>query len=238
MTWLAGRSGWKLVVLVAVATAAVGGIALGAYAALNEGGPEGDGDGVRVRWVNVSIERPPDEVGGMAVIRNEGMPDAYSPRPGTRVPVIELFKRDPQSTDASVVFIDATTGEVVFEQVRPEDGEAFDAVLATLRFEGSDPPDAWPCSGSPPEERRREMGSITYIEPEPASGIAVGGGISDFGPQGSMTFLYISNGRSFRQLNADTGEIVIGGKGPVDYVDPIDREVFDRFTSAIELIPR
>jgi hypothetical protein len=240
MTWLAGRSGWKLVVLVAVAMAAAGGIALGAYAALNEGEPQGDGDGVRVRWVNVSIERPPDEGGGMAVIRNEGRPESYSPRPGTRVPVIELFKSDPQSTDASVVFIDATTGDVVFEQVRLEDREAFDAVLATLRLEGPDPPDVWPYSGSPPEERRREMGSITYIEPEPVSGIKVGGFLSDFGPQGGGTFLTISNGRSRITYDTDTGEIVVPDEASPDFTDPVGpaREAFDRFTSSIELIPR
>ena len=146
--------------------------------------------------------------------------------------------------ETSIVFIDATTGDLVFEDVRPQDREAFDAVLATLRFEGPDPPNIWPYSGSPPEERRQQMGSITYIEPDPASGIKVGGILSDFGPQGGGTFLTISNSRSRITFDTDTGGIVAPDeaatdldKASTDSVDPMDRAAFGRFASTIELIP-
>lgn len=233
MRWFPGRFRWKLAVLAVVAMAAAGGAAFWAYTALNQA----EAEVVRVRWVNVSIEQPPQELGGIAVIRNEGLPDAYSPRPGTKVPVIELFRSGPQPTEASVVFIDATTGEVVFEKVRPEDREAFDAVLATLRLEGPDPPDVWPYSGSPPEERRRQDGNITYIEPDPASGIKVGVQIAD-APGESKGFLMISNGRSFRAFDGDTGEIVVAEGPAAAFVDPMDQEAFDRFTSSIEVMSR
>ncbi len=63
------------------------------------------------------------------------------------------------------------------------------------------------------------------------------GGISD-GPQGGMTFLTISNGRSRININADTGEI-LPELSPL-FADPVgpDRVAFDRLASSIELSPR
>jgi len=123
----------------------------------------------------------------------------------------------------------------VHEQVRPEDREEFDAVLATLRFEGPDPPDVWPYSGGPPEQRRREVGSITYIEPEPASGIAFRYVLSD-GPQGSAISLIISNGRSSRYIDAKTAQVIMDDEEwALDQVDERDREAFERLTACIQV---
>lgn len=230
-------SKWKLAVLAAVALAAIGGAAFWGYTAANQA--EVEAEGVRYRWASVSIIVParagPSDI---AVVRHEGLPDIYSPSPGTRVPALRIFKKVVvgDHIESSNVYVDATTGQVVHEDVRPEHRPEFDAVLATLRLEGPEPPDVWPYSGTPPDGPRQRMGSLLFLEPDPASGIKVGGMLSD-GPQGSAISLIISNGRSSRHIDADTGQVIVAsGEVLLDQVDERDREAFDRLTSSLELI--
>ena len=201
--------------------------------------PQPRTEAIRYRWVNVSIEVPPQTgPSDIAVSRHEGLPDIYSPSPGTRVPALRIFKKVTVEghIEGSDLYVDATTGQVVHDEVRPEDRAEFDAVLATLRFEGPDPPDIWPYSETLPDGVRRRMGDITYVEPDPASGIKVGGMLSD-GPQGSAITLIISNGRSKRYIDAETGQVIVDdGERVLDQVDEKDREAFDRLTSSIEVV--
>lgn len=201
---------------------------------MNQAGAEG----IRYRWASVSIEVPPraspDDI---VVSRDEGLPDIYSPSPGTRVPGLRIFKQVVvgDHIEGSDVYVDATTGQVVYENVLPEHRAEFEAVLATLRLEGPDPPDVWPYSGTPPEGRR-QLANITYIEPDPASGIAFTYVLSD-GPQGSGVTLIISNGRSERRVDAETGQVILkDGEELLGEVDERDREAFERFISSVELI--
>ncbi|KPK45678.1 MAG: hypothetical protein AMJ77_07025 [Dehalococcoidia bacterium SM23_28_2] len=233
--WLLGSSRWKLIVAAVVVMAALGGAAFWGYTVFNQAGAEG----IRYRWVNVSIEQPPyEDVDDIVVNRHEGLPEIYSPSPDTMVPGLRIFKQVVvgDHIEGSDVYVDATTGEVVHQDVRPEDREEFDAVLATLRFEGSDPPDIWPYSGTPPSGPPQRVGNITYIKPDPASGIAFTYVLSD-GPQGSAISLIISNGWSKRYVDAQTGEVIVEDSERVlDQVDERDREAFDRLTSSIELV--
>lgn len=228
-------SRWKVALLAVVVMAALGGAAFGGYTALNQAGAEG----IRYRWASVSIEVPP-RTGpeDIVVNRHEGLPDAYSPSPGTMVPGLRIFKDVVvgDHIESSNVYVDATTGQVVHEDVLPEHRAEFDAVLATLRLEGPQPPDVWPNSSTPPEGPRQRMGNLLFVEPDPASGIKVGGILSD-GPQGSAITLTISNGRSKRVIDAETGQVIVEDSERVlEQVDERDREAFDRFTSSIELI--
>ena len=187
-------SRWKLAVLAAVAMAAVGGAAFWGYTAANQAGVEAEG--VRYRWVNVSIQvRPQTGPGDIAVIRYDALPEIYSPSPDTWVPALGIHKDVVvgDHIESSNVWVDATTGQVVHEDVRPEHRAEFEAVLATLRLEGPEPPDVWPYTATPPPTTRRQMGNMSYIPPDPASGVMVGGAISD---PGGGTVLYVSNGRS------------------------------------------
>jgi len=200
-------------------------------------------EAVRYRWANVSIERPPPTGPGDIVVNpREGLPDIYSPSPGTRVPGLRIFKQVVvgDHVESSNVYVDATTGQVVHETVRPEDRAEFDAVLATLRFEGPDPPDVWPYSGTPPDGRR-QFANITYIQPDPASGIVLGFVLGEYDfprpPGASVYRLIISNGRSSREIDAETGQVIVADSERVrDQVDERDREAFDRLTASIEVV--
>jgi hypothetical protein len=196
---------------------------------------------VRYRWANVSIEQPPFAGLRTITVSREFLPEGYSPSPGTMVPCLRIFRHlvVGDHEEYSGVYVDATTGQVVHEEVRPEDRAEFDAVLATLRFEGTDPPDVWPYSGTPPEGRR-QAANITYIEPDPASGIKFGFGLGDYDfppptPRATRVWVVISNSRSTRYIDAETGKVMVGE--PVfDQVDERDREAFDRLTSTIEVV--
>lgn len=226
-----GSSRWKVAVLAAVVTAALGGAAFAGYTALSQAGAET----ARYRWGNVTVEAPaprgPDDI---RVVRESYTPGMYSPdfspEPSmTAVPAIRLSKG--QGFDASWVVIDASTAELLYEQIQPEDRAAFEAILATVRVEGDDMAGApWPYGAAPPQGARVQWGNITYVEPDAASGIVVRPEMGDIPGRGGVRFLRISTARSFRGVNAETGEIV------KDLVDERDREAFDRFTSSIELV--
>ncbi len=218
----------KLTVVAALVMAALGCTPFWACTGGNQA--QVDVEPVRYRWVNVSIEvRPQPGSADIAVSRYDALPEIYSPSPGTWVPGLRIFNHVVvgDHIESSNVYVDATTGKVVHEDVRPQDRAEFDAVLATLRLEGPEPPDVWPYTAMPPPTTRRQFGNMSYISPDPASGVMVVGAVSD---PGGGTVLYISNGHSFRELDADTGEVFI------DKVDPGDREAFDRLTSSIEVI--
>ena len=107
-----------------------------------------------------------------------------------------------------------------------------------LRGGGNDsegPDAAWPYGTTLPTTPRQPWGNITYLMPDPASGIAVSFGAGD-GPEGGGMFLEIRSDRSIRFIDAETGQIFVDSQGEAhDYVDERDREAFDRFTSSIEL---
>jgi len=231
---LFGSWRWKVAVAVVV-MAGLGGVAFWTYTALNQA----EAEGVRYRWVNVSIEAPPHkDVDDIAVSRDDGLPEIYSPSPDVVIPGLRIFKQVVvgDHVEGSDVYVDATTGKVVYDDVRPEDREEFDAVLATLRLEGSDPPDVWPYSGTAPDGPRERIGNLLFLEPDPASGIEVGGILSD-GPQGSAITLIISNGWSKRYVDAQTGQVIVEDSERVlDQVNERDREAFDRLASSFEVI--
>jgi hypothetical protein len=141
----------------------------------------------------------------------------------------------------SVVMIDANTGEVAYQDVRPQHQTAVDQLLGSVRIEGADAVDVadlpgapWPYGATPPTTPRRSWGNITFLEPDPASGIVVWIGMGD-GPEGGGSFLEIRSDRSHRFIDAETGQIMVDTE---DRVDERDREAFDRFTTSIEVIDR
>lgn len=185
---------------------------------------EGEAEAVRVRWGNISLEQPPSDsefyVGRW--FNHGGIPG------GRRVPVVHLMKRD----IAVHVIIDAETGQVLHDTVGPEERAAFDAILATLRIEGEEI-SAWPYGLVKPDVPRSTVENISYLEPDPASGIVAGVVYADFGPDGSQTILRFQNVRSMRDIDADTSEIL-----PDRLMHPDDREAFDRLTAEVKVVVR
>jgi hypothetical protein len=237
---LLGLSRWKLAVLAAAVVAAVSATAFGGYTAWNqaqaEGDTQGQGDVVRYRWGNVSIEVPTG--GGVEVVRYWDAPGMYSSPGqglGIYIPVIKLVIR--AGDEVSGLMVDANTGEVAHEDVRPEHRAAFDAILKTVRLEGPQLPEAaWPYGETAPQGPRVPWGNITFLMPDPASGIVVyfetGDGVGEGGQ-----LIVIRSVRSRRAIDAATGQIFVDSEGQAhDFVDDRDREAFDRFTSEISVV--
>ncbi len=170
-----------------------------------------------VRWGNLTVHVSED-TGVIAA------PD-YA-LTGDQQPVLVLWK------DGSFVELDAATGAVVQESVSSADRAGIETVLATLKVSEQDVATApWPYSDKPPVVPRERLGNITYIPPDPASGIVVRSGIADSFTQGSILFIHISNGRSSMNVSAKTG--LVGASG-LDHVAVEDKEAFGRFLAEIE----
>lgn len=181
------------------------------------------------RWVNVTLVLPegsPVTIGRGTI--PEGLKGAGGPGMGPTIDhggVAEL---------ASYVVIDAVTGEILQDRVSAEDRAAIDEVLKTIavnRFDEADK--GWPYQDALPAASERQVwGGMSYVIPDPASGVTVGGGIND--PGGP--FIEISNGRSKIgiTLDAETGEL---SPYPIA-LSPQDEAPFDRYLAAIQICGR
>jgi len=142
----------------------------------------------------------------------------------------------------SNMFVDGLTGLVVEASARvaSQDKHAFHEFYSTVRLTHGDgttlggklssKPGAWPYTGQPADTVRRQWGRITYIAPDPASGLAVVvTGINER-PTGGVNTLQLTNGRSHMTINADTGVVFEADT----YVAPFDQLAFDNFHSHIE----
>ena len=210
------------IIIAAVALLAVaGGAAFWVYGRGDDGA---EAEVQVIRWVNVTVEVPEDS--GLVVTR-----DFWGEKPRTPAIIISPLEK----VETGVV-IDAETGAVLFDKVRPQDRAVIDAVLKTVRVSPLDRSTApWPYSGEPPNVPREEVGSITYTPPDPAAGISVtvqiGDGIADGrdARPGSGT-IAVTNGRSAFGIDAATGEVY----EETARILPEDKEAFDRFLSSLQ----
>jgi hypothetical protein len=189
---------------------------------------------IRYRWGKVSIEVQD----GTSVARGWDPPGTYTST-GLDTDVLMMkvvIGMDGEAATRSTLIIDANTGAVTYpyQTVQPQHQAEVDRILASLRIEGDDVPEtAWPYSATPPTTPRLSWGNITFLEPEPASGITIYVGSSMEEP--GNVLLRIQNDRSRRAIDAG-GQIFVDSQGQAhDYVDERDRAAFDRFTSSIEV---
>jgi hypothetical protein len=156
--------------------------------------------------------------------------DAPSEARGFTGPVLKLIG----SGHESVVTIDAETGEVIHDDVLASDRAAFDAILATLTVGqpqttagGSAP---WPYGATLPSTPRRQLGSLTFVEPDPASGIGTKYGCYDgLEPNTSGCSVAFYNTRSALWIDEKTGERLDDPSA----IHPDDREAFDRLFAQV-----
>jgi len=133
-------------------------------------------------------------------------------KPPSGGPAVQLLlDENPSGSSLSALLIDAETGAVLRDEVRPEDREAFQQVLQTLVVAAIDPATApWPYNGDPPAAALERLGSIAFIRPVPASGIQGYYGVSDSFDSsttgGSQEYLRITNGRSTAIVKLTTAE--------------------------------
>ncbi len=184
------------------------------------------------RWVNVTVVVPE---GSPVTIGRGTIPSGVKGEGGPGLgPVID-HGGEPEA--ASYVVIDAVTGEILQDRVAPEDREAIDEVLKTLAVSPFDTAEkGWPYSVTIPAdaERRAEFG-MSYVVPDPASGVMVSTGIADgFRDDGGSggPFLEISNGRSTAFVLRDEETNTLS-REPVT-VSSLDESPFERFISAVK----
>jgi len=214
------RAVYLLAVLGLLALA--GGVALWAY---DRGDDSAQAQVQVVRWVNVTLAVPEDS--GLTAVQDFWGPDSTPPA---------IFIRSLENGD-SVIVIDAETGKVIEDLVQPKDRAAVDQLLQSLTVSPLDRSTAaWPYSGEPPKVPRERFVNITYIAPDPASGLQVslqvGDRVADGSPPEPSYGLGLQNGRSILSINAYTGETF----PETTSILPEDKEAFDRFLSTVQPI--
>ena len=149
------------------------------------------------RWMNVTVVVPE---GSIVTVGRGTVPTEVRPEGGAGMDLTIPHGGDPAS--ASSIGIDAVTGEIVFDWVKEEDRPAIEEVLRTLAVSPFDSGvKVWPYQEElPATAQRRVEGGMSYVVPDPASGVRFGGGVGDPGGW----FIEISNGRSTVLITRDT----------------------------------
>ena len=171
-----------------------------------------------VRWGNVTIQV--SEESGVLADRTF-VPAQIKPPDGG--PALILRKGD------SLLVIDADTGKVLEDFVGDGDKAAIQEAADSLKVSELDKENAtWPYSDPAPDAPREQTANVTFVPPDPASGIIVRKMVNDPGGWG----LIVTNGRSTLTIDAETGDIIEENT----LILPEDKEAFDRFLSAAEYI--
>ncbi len=205
----------KFIIAAVALLAVAGGLT---YWTLGRGDDSAEAEVQVVRWVNVTIAVP--ERSGFAAVQGFWGPESDPPA---------IFIRSLEN-GSSVIVIDAETGKVIVDHIEPEDRTAVDEVLQTVSVSPLDRSTApWPYGSQSPSVPREKWGNITFIQPDPASGIGVTLAVGD-GPEGSGHAIQVSNGRSTLSIDADSGLAI----DATSSVLPEDKEAFDRFLSTIQ----
>jgi len=144
-------------------------------------------------------------------------------------PVMAIFSEDDTSEQ---VMIDAFTGQLV--SAGPDDDPVFEKreeiapALNTVSICPFDPAAApWPYTGAAPEGPRLTLGKLTFLQPDPSSGVQWSFQSAD--PGG--LFLVLETARSEVAIDSATGNV----SDVTARIHPDDKAAFDRYISTIEL---
>jgi hypothetical protein len=175
----------------------------------------------RMQYSGISIEQPSEESGLLAVA--DYAPPESSQKPGGGPIILVSDVED----DTGYLVIDAVTGEVIVDEIGPRRRKAADDLIASVRLETTGEA-VWPLADVAPPSNRMTHGNISYVEPDPSSGIFVlrqeGDGIGVSG-----VALFIHNGRSRMLVDGATRTI------DDSRVLEADREAFERFAETVEV---
>ena len=171
------------------------------------------GPGVTLwRWVNVTVLIPDGSditVGPQPIYLD---PQGTESRQG-----LSFGKTDPEHPEInSQVRVDAENGTVVSQDIREQHRAVMEMVLATLAVSALDRSTTpWPYNGEPPQNGTREVwGGMSYVRPDPATGIIVETAIGSYARGGESTpgeceiladgkAVAIRNGRSSAGIGLD-----------------------------------
>jgi hypothetical protein len=181
-------------------------------------------EGQLYRWVNVTVVIPE----GSGIVAGPDYGGTVSSG-GTLAFRIDWIDREYPYEASSYVIIDADNGAILSQEVVAERRAAIDDVLASLEVSPLDTRTAlWPYSDEPsPDLTRGNFGGMSFLRPDPSTGLYVSGGIGD--PGG--VFVDIRNGRSAAFVLLKDGRLSIEKTEVV----PEDVEVFDRWLATVKL---
>jgi hypothetical protein len=227
----------KLIPVIAgilTATAVVGGIV--GVARRSAGGQQADATtpGSRIRWVNVSIDAPPE---GSAVQVSINIPFTGTPNPtfSHRYTIRLYVEVSASAPGFEPVFpttvIDAETGEILSDTLTAQYPEAR-AILSSLALE-TGLPEVWPFVDAPVPDARIWLAGMMLPVPSRESGLIVSmliGYCTDFPGCSSA---YLKYGSSIMYLYPDeaTGAIVVRDGSNVA---PEHAPAFERFKAAVK----
>lgn len=202
---------------------ALGGV--GVWFLWGQFGPDStEGTARELAFGNVSITLPSDDSGLLA--RPDYAPPESVDKPGGG-PVIVVT--DESEARSGYLVIDANTGEVLVDTIDGALRDEADDVISSV--EQQRPDGVWPLADVAPSGPRITFGNMTYIEPDPSSGIFVVPQEWD-GDDTSGVALFIHDGESRMLIDGNSGKV------EVDLVLPEDREVFDRVAAAVTVEPK
>jgi hypothetical protein len=190
-------------------------------------GPDAaEGEGREFTYLNVSLALPPEESGLHAVA--DYAPPESGDKPGGG-PIVVVT--DDSEAHSGYMVIDANTGEVLVDTIGGSLRDEADDVKASIREPEGDVA-VWPLVDvEPPVGRERTLANITYVHPDPLSGIFVVYGDE----MGSGPSLFFHNGQS-RMLASQ--RIAEGAANRLRFemrVLPEDRAAFERLAATIRL---
>ena len=179
-----------------------------------------------VRWFDASVAIP--EGSGLAAVQRYWQDDR---------PVLII---GPSHDIGLGVAIDAVTGEFVADhrdRASLSERALMDQALRSVSVSALDRSTApWPYNGKPPGTvpeawGMTSWGKVTFIPPDPASGIRVVFQEGD-GTDGPSKDLGFTNGQSTLAIKADTGTVY----AETTTIRPGDQEAFDRLLSTVRLV--
>jgi hypothetical protein len=175
--------------------------------------------GVRnYRWGAITLSVSDES--GVRVARDV-VPAELNPPSGGPIIVLSL------GHERSRLVLDALTGQVIDDFVKAEDRPVFDAILATAAVNAAlTRPTGWPYEGDPPLGERESWYGITYLAPDPSSGLVVFR-VEAYGADPS---LLLTDGSSKMRVNARTGEIDERGTS----ITEEERAAFNEFYLRLE----
>lgn len=190
-----------------------------------------------LRWLDVTLQLPPED----SPLHVTRLPPFSPERPRFIVQIYVERELTPGVEPApQMVEIDAETGEVVSDTLSPalSDQAVSSQLQAVLDSVGIDsgPPEIWPYADVPSPALAADpprWGNVTFILPDPASGIIVSPTIQDcFAPDCTSKTLTVYNGHSQMGIDAETGEIM-----GLDRVTEEDRAAFQRYAASVQVQP-
>ena len=154
-------------------------------------------------------------------------------KPPNGGPAIEII-RHVEGLNTSNALVDAETGAILSEDIRPEDRATMDEVLRTVTVETLDRSNAsWPYNnGDPPTVLAKNgSGDFGFIQPEPSTGFHVWEGLST--PGGPFIRLESVSSAAHVSLDRDGNLKVEISAGTEE-----DRPILDRWLAEVRRLDR